>query len=579
MFTMELSRKQQVEFYKREIEAILQEYEIYLKTGCNDLLEAGELFVGKYEFVDRNRGNIVFSFNKNNIPSIKIPYTALSMKNEFSSPERWNNLSYSNLRPKARKSSDSLPIYYYEKTNNNSIMIGFHEIDIEFESYLNKGQNVIFGKKDPPINYLKNLIEITNRLSPESKAGNILDFNYQKIKFKPELREDSDEFTNYYKNELIEKDITIIQGPPGTGKTTLIANICKHLLDNDNSVLCTTMANVSLLELASKEILIGKLINGQIKKTNLNYTEKKALPKLLISKEIKSEKGVLLLTTYYKMSQEAVKLPNNPIFDYIIIEEASQTFLGTIAACRLLARKLIIVGDPKQLPPVINQRNPELISRDIVILTKSLEFYASNTTCPKFRLTSTYRLMNRAAKQTGIFYENTLVSKSTIDSKNNIFNHIPSDFNIKGGTSIKYLDLLNNKAYLQYIQDIIKKLLSINKIIEQELSINKEDYKIAILSPYRDSVKNLRNTIYPKFTKYVQNIEINTIDSIQGMTTHFTILFIPYRNESFSFNLNRFNVATSRSMLCTLIVTDETYKQFNPAKDFVAKYLDSINNI
>ena len=72
------------------------------------------------------------------------------------------------------------------------------------------------------------------------------------------------------------------------------------------------------------------------------------------------------------------------------------------------------------------------------------------------------------------------------------------------------------------------------------------------------------------------NIDINTIDGVQGMTTQFTILFIPPRGESFYFNLNRFNVATSRSELCTLIVTDEIYKRILPVTGLVNKYLKDI---
>ena len=285
------------------------------------------------------------------------------------------------------------------------------------------------------------------------------------------------------------------------------------------------------------------------------------------SKDVSSENAVLLLSTYYKMSSEAAKLPKGPVFDYIILEEASQTFLGTIAACRLLARKLIIIGDPKQLPPVINQKNPENISKSIVVLTNSLEMFASNVVCPKYRLVSTYRLTDRAAKQTGIFYENSLVSKSDIKSGSPFLNNLPSCFNSNGGTSITYFDFKNNKlSTLRFILDI-----------SQELVNKDKNCKIAILSPFRDSVKILRNFVYPKMSDYIENIDINTIDGVQGMTTQFTLLYIPPRLESFSFELNRFNVATSRSELCTLIITDEMYQKIPPATGLVNKYMKNIS--
>ena len=249
-----------------------------------------------------------------------------------------------------------------------------------------------------------------------------------------------------------------------------------------------SLSNKSLVEVSEKEIFTEKLKQKRIKKTNLNTNEQKQVPNLVNSKDVSSENAVLLLSTYYKMSSEAAKLPKGPVFDYIILEEASQTFLGTIAACRLLARKLIIIGDPKQLPPVINQKNPENISKSIVVLTNSLEMFASNVVCPKYRLVSTYRLTDRAAKQTGIFYENSLVSKSDIRSGSPFLNNLPSCFNSNGGTSITYFDFKNNKlSTLRFVLDI-----------SQELVNKDKNCKIAILSPFRDSVKILRNFVYQK---------------------------------------------------------------------------------
>lgn len=567
---MKLSRNDQIKFYWKEYEAILEDYKSYLNSGVKDLISDDELFVGEYEYTDEKRGNVVFSFNKQNVPLIKVPYAALSMKSEYSNPDELNNIKYIDFRPKAREFSNSLPIFYYPKKSDSSrLLIGFHDIEVGFENYLIKGQNVFFGRKDPPLEYLKNLIKITENLSEETEAGKILDFEYFNKEFSPTNVDDSDFFYKKFIDSHLEEDVVIIQGPPGTGKTTLISKVCNFLLDNEKSVMCTALSNRSLLEVSEKDIFTDKLLQKKIKKTNLNTNEQRIVPNLVNCKDIFSEKGVLLLTTYYKMSSEAVKLPKEPIFDYIILEEASQSFLGTIAACRLLARKLIIIGDPKQLPPVINQRNPENISNSISILTNSLEMFASNVSCPKYRLTSTYRLTKRAAKQTGVFYENSLNSKSIIKKGTSGLNNLPSCFNPDGGTSIEYFDLRDNESSaLTFVLGLCEKLIQKDK-----------NCRIAILSPYRKgvgSVKTLRNFIYPQMAENNNNIDINTIDGVQGMTTQFTILFIPPRGESFSFNLNRFNVATSRSELCTLIVTDEMYKQILPATGLVNKYLKDI---
>ena len=125
-----------------------------------------------------------------------------------------------------------------------------------------------------------------------------------------------------------------------------------------------------------------------------------------------------------------------------------------------------------------------------------------------------------------------------------------------------------NIAALTFVLGLCKKLIQKDK-----------NCRIAILSPYIKGVgsaKTLRSFIYPQMAENNNNIDINTIDGVQGMTTQFTILFIPPRGESFSFNLNRFNVATSRSELCTLIITDKIYQQILPGNELVNQYLKSI---
>ncbi|WP_332912655.1 hypothetical protein [Algoriphagus boritolerans] len=57
---------------------------------------------------------------------------------------------------------------------------------------------------------------------------------------------------------------------------------------------------------------------------------------------------------------------------------------------------------------------------------------------------------------------------------------------------------------------------------------------------------------------------VETIDRIQGLTTDFCIFFIPTESIPFALQANRFNVATSRAKLSTVIITDENIHSFYP---------------
>jgi superfamily I DNA and/or RNA helicase len=115
----------------------------------------------------------------------------------------------------------------------------------------------------------------------------------------------------------------------------------------------------------------------------------------------------------------------------------------------LLGKKIILVGDPLQLPPIVNQENPSNISQDIDLMQESFTFYASTIDCPKFRLTTTYRFSDNACLQTNTFYENSLKSKSDIQKGMiRYFQKSHQFITTEGGCSLFYYDSTNLKGII-----------------------------------------------------------------------------------------------------------------------------------
>jgi len=316
--------------------------------------------------------------------------------------------------------------------------------------------------------------------------------------------------------------------------------------------------------LAKKYFEIETVNRSVIYKSNLTLEESKEIKELIpIPKDFMPSQGNILLTTFYKMTGIAVENISKPIYDYVILEEASQCFLGTIAAAKLLGKKVILVGDPIQLPPIVNQDKPSDISNDIDLMLESFTFYASTNNCPKFRLTTTYRFSENACAQTNTFYENSLKSKSAIQKGNEIFSKIPPLFNNKGGCTLFYYDSTNLKSIYELLLGQIKDLLKINP-----------EFEIAILSSTKKGVKLLRDNLLHKLNDKQDQVFINTVDSVQGLTIDFCFYFaFSDGSPAFSFKLNRFNVATSRARYCTLILLDEVYKVVQPYKGLVAEFI------
>ena len=119
----------------------------------------------------------------------------------------------------------------------------------------------------------------------------------------------------------------------------------------------------------------------------------------------------------------------------------------------------------------------------------------------------------------------------------------------------------------QFIIDLINQLKQFDIKIE-----------IAVLAFNRESIRFLQKEIYSKCA-YTENVLVETIDRIQGLTTDFTIFFIPTESIPFALQVNRFNVATSRAKLCTIIITDENINSFyshinNNVKSYLLKTIE-----
>jgi hypothetical protein len=558
-----LTKELQIKFYEEEIKKILSDYKSYLDSKCSDLINKVELFIGTFEYIDEIRNQAVFSFPENKLPKTKIPLTATKPKKIDIFTSNFYDFSYSFYRKNYVDSfSECYGVYYHEQ--NGKFNIGFNNFDLEFLNSLSKGDKIVFGLSDPPLKYYFNLIQITKNDVKSVKAEEILDGTYHLNDFKPVHINDSLELIDKYKSDLKNHDTIIIQGPPGTGKTFFISRLLEVLNKENKSVLVATLANRSLIELAKKYFEIEAADKMVVFKSNLTLEESKEVKALkAMPKAFLPAAGSILLTTFYKMSGIAVENISSPVYDYVILEEASQCFLGTIAAAKLLGKKVILVGDPIQLPPVVNQDNPGNISPNIDLMLESFTYYASTINCPKFRLTTTYRFSENSCYQTNTFYENSLKSKSDIQKENEIFSKIVPIYNNQGGCSLFYYDSTNLKRIYDLLLTQINALLLINP-----------EFEIAILSSTKNGVKLLRDNLLHKLYNKQDHILINTVDSVQGLTIDFCFYFaFSDGNPAFSFKLNRFNVATSRARFCTVILLDEVYKVVQPYRGLVAEFI------
>lgn len=254
-------------------------------------------------------------------------------------------------------------------------------------------------------------------------------------------------------------------------------------------------------------------------------------------------------------------------FDYVIVDEAAKATFPELAISLNRANKIILVGDHKQLPPVLDD---EIIKTHKEITKENLEtglFEIIYNDFPKENkqiLSTQYRMHPLIG---------TMISKVFYD--NEIQNGVPEEQRVNGlnsykGISIEWVDTSSKSSDYRFEQKIGKNDNSTFrndlecKIIKDKIvQIDEEcsgDKKIAIITAYSGQKYALMNMLKQLNLKKIE-VEINTVDAFQGSQKDI-IIYSTVRSSinpkkiGFLKSKARLNVAFSRAKDLLIIVGD-----------------------
>ena len=268
------------------------------------------------------------------------------------------------------------------------------------------------------------------------------------------------------------------------------------------------------------------------------------------------EYPVILSTTHSIKSSLNLK---DTLFDYVIIDEASQVDLVTGFLALSSAKNAIIVGDTKQLPNVIAQDKKPLIetlTRKYCIplhydfLEQSLlsSVIATLPNVPKVMLKEHYRchpkIIGFCNKR---FYNNELIILSEDKGENDVIQ--------------TFVTQKGNHARGHYNQREIDVIV---KEVLPPLQANLTKEQIGIISPFRKQKAHLQHN--------VSGIEIDTIHKYQGREKE-AIILSTVENEISDFidNPNLLNVAISRAKrFLRVVISAQIYQSKSHLKDLIA---------
>jgi DNA replication ATP-dependent helicase Dna2 len=569
-------------FFADQVKEAIDEQHKVNKSQMCQLFKSDELALAYVDSVQKETGMVVLKFPRRMAPRLKVQksFTVIkkSARQELGNrPTEWTcHWDEFCENPEYHSSeSDIIPMCYVQGNDDGYDYVACTGISTKMYDLLVKttsegtSLSVIVYNPFPPVDYYKNLSRYMDMFSYNEEL--VMEPVIQYEDWHPEELA-YDEYnpsciSDTILNTLEEKNCVIVQGPPGTGKSYTIATIVASFLEKGHNVCVTTMANKGLVELIKQKPLDKYIPIGKISKTNLSIDEQKQISGVKnAGADLVVPDGELLCATNYVLSsvfsEKKMTLNGLPSYDLIVIEEASQAFLTTIAAFKQLGKKCLIVGDPMQLPPIVKLNNPLYNSWNVNTQVEGLKTFALGSDFKAYRIVSTFRLTEKSAALTKIFYGNRFVSvkKEYQDFTTAGISLFPNE----GGVLFYCTNDLKTGLYSDTSDRIIR-------LVIDTMEKKYPDRSLAIITPFRDTVKELQKRF--SVSEIELDVTIETIDRIQGMTVDYAILYIPGRNPGFALEERRFNVATSRSRSTTLIISDMPLQQFHSIPPTVIKFV------
>ncbi|GJM34003.1 MAG: helicase [Saprospiraceae bacterium] len=404
-------------------------------------------------------------------------------------------------------------------------------------------------------------------------------------------------------------DAAIVHGPPGTGKTTTLVQAVKLLCETESTVLVCAPSNTAVDLLTEKLAEQGLNV---VRIGNLSRVDEFIIPHTLDmrlsahpdSKNIKKVKidaadtrrkaqrfkrkfgpeGYQERRRLFKEASElmawanqledrlidqildgaqvitctlvgaANKILNKRKFRTVVIDEAAQALEPATWIPILRASRVVLTGDPFQLPPTVKSNEAQRGGFGVSLIEKTLErFDVTSLLNIQYRMHEV--IMGFSNQQ---FYEGKLQAADLVkDQRLPIPDNIPVVFIDTAGCGFE--EKIREAFQSRYNPDEFQMLC-------EHLYLLVEAYgdtippSIAIISPYREQVVLMKQFIETEERLKELPITINTIDGFQGQEREIVYISLVRSNSKgeigFLKDQRRMNVAMTRARKQLIVVGD-----------------------
>jgi DNA polymerase III delta prime subunit len=344
---------------------------------------------------------------------------------------------------------------------------------------------------------------------------------------------------------LNDSDFFLIHGPPGTGKTTTIVELIRQEIKQDLKVLITSHTNIAVDNVLEKIIKVDENANKYAVRFGIlakvlesvhpllpefkRKVDIESYYEIVVKNLINSKLIGATLTKLGTMESIGLLDWNKPLFDVIIIDEASMASSPLCLLGLLNAKKFILVGDHKQLEPIYKSSIKGLQSLFEILITK----YPKNRSIfLNIQYRSNKKIMDFPSKE---FYSGKLETHPSVANKTLEIDVSDSPFQsiLEPSKPVIWVDTkpffnpssksswkMYGKGYScfnEYDAAICVKLYS------ELVRLGLDKKFIAIISPFRLQTDIIRYVLSEKFKSEeeihiisLQDINAKTVDACQG---------------------------------------------------------------
>ena len=275
-------------------------------------------------------------------------------------------------------------------------------------------------------------------------------------------------------------------------------------------------------------------------------------------------------------------------YDYVIVDEAARSNPLDLLIPMSMGKKIILVGDHKQLPHMVEKDVVKAVSDKIgnsnveSVLEESL-FMRLNAAVSKedsklgitrtAMLSEQYRMHPDICDLVNVFYDGKLETMCKKEDKEH-------NLGLYDDKALAWIDLPLSEEYPAEVKkQSVSRQCEVDRI-QKELALilaKNIDYKIGVITFYSDQAKLLNDMVRTNYPSDVDRIRVGTVDAFQGKEFDIVLLSVvrsnnedePKRRVGFLDNDNRLCVAFSRAKRLIVAVGDSKTVAFDGEKEYV----------